>query len=677
MLLLALCLGNWLVCDSMKNAVARLRPFQTLSDTILRVGKGGSFSMPSSHAANWFSVTMVLLVYYRRSVWVMLPMALLAGFSRVYDGVHYPSDVLAGAVLGAGYSAAIIWMFDALWQFLGPRWFPLWKAQLPSLIHAGTMPARPADAGGQRLRDAQWLRLGYLVAAFLMLIRLAYLASGKIELSEDEAYQWLWSKHPALSYYSKPPLIAYTQFLGTHLWGDNEFGVRFFSPVITAVLSLLVLRFMARETGGRTAFILLLVMSASPLLALGSIVMTVDPWSVLFWTAAMMAGWRAAGPAGTTRQWLWTGVWMGLGLLSKYTNLVQFVCWGVFFLLWPAARSHLRRPGPWLALLVVALCSSPIVIWNSQHNWITVAHVAGDGQLGEKWHRTYVWEFLLTEAGVLNPVFFLGALWAAIGFWRRGWGDPCQLFLFSMGAPLFLIYFLLSFHSRIEANWIAPSVVPLFCLMAVYWKARWPSRAAWLKPCLSIGIGAGIFAVVMAHDTQLLNKLVHRPLPPRLDVLRRVHGWKEMARIVGQARQDLDTQGQPAFIICEHYGFTSQISFYLPEAKSRVNTDPLVFYYATAKPDSQFYFWPNYLKRDGQNAIFVREIEKPRLRADWLSRWWKQSGDLYLDEVPPLRPLPPQIRQEFESTHDLGIQEVVAGGNVVRRIQLFECRNLR
>lgn len=349
MLALSLCLGNWLVCDSIKNAVARLRPFQTLPETILRVGKGGSFSLPSSHAANWFGMTMVLLVYYRRTAWAMLPLALLVCFSRVYNGVHYPGDVLAGAVLGAGYSAAVIWLSDALWQFLGPRWFPLWKAQLPSLTHPVVVPARAADAGDQSVRDAQWLRLGYLLAAFLFLIRLAWLAAGKIELSEDEAYQWLWSKHPALSYYSKPPLIACTQFLGTHIWGDNEFGVRFFSPVIAAVMSILVLRFMAREAGGRTAFILLLVMSATPLLALGSVVMTVDPLSVLFWTAAMLAGWRAAGPAGTTRQWLWAGLWMGLGFLSRYTNLFQFVCWGVFFLLWPPARRHLRRPGPgWL-----------------------------------------------------------------------------------------------------------------------------------------------------------------------------------------------------------------------------------------------------------------------------------------------------------------------------------------
>jgi 4-amino-4-deoxy-L-arabinose transferase-like glycosyltransferase len=63
------------------------------------------------------------------------------------------------------------------------------------------------------LNEQSYLRLGYLVIGAVLLGRLLYLASGKIELSEDEAYQWLWSKHLALSYYSKPPMIAYVQFL--------------------------------------------------------------------------------------------------------------------------------------------------------------------------------------------------------------------------------------------------------------------------------------------------------------------------------------------------------------------------------------------------------------------------------------------------------------------------------
>src|SRR5882672_4869006 len=96
-----------------------------------------------------------------------------------------------------------------------------------------------------------WLPLGYLLIFALLVFRLAYIASGTIELSKDEAYQWLWSKHLALSYYSKPPGIALIQFAGTSLWGDTQFGVRFFSPVCAAILSLVMLRFMARVAGAR------------------------------------------------------------------------------------------------------------------------------------------------------------------------------------------------------------------------------------------------------------------------------------------------------------------------------------------------------------------------------------------------------------------------------------------
>jgi len=60
--------------------------------------------------------------------------------------------------------------------------------------------------------------------AVLLLFRLGYIASGTIELSPDEAYQWLWSKHLALSYFSKPPGIAFTQFAGTALWATRHSG---------------------------------------------------------------------------------------------------------------------------------------------------------------------------------------------------------------------------------------------------------------------------------------------------------------------------------------------------------------------------------------------------------------------------------------------------------------------
>ncbi len=687
MFVLALALGNWMVCDTIKNAVGRLRPFSVLSGVHLRNGLGsvqyqlvpptgiaaykGSFSMPSSHAANWFSAALILFVYYRRSIFAMLPLAVLVCISRVYNGVHYPSDVLAGAALGVAYSAAVVFGFDRLWQTIGARWFPVWHARLPSL-------ARPSFTAVDSPDDAEWLRLGYLLIAFCFVLRLAYIGSGKIELSEDEAYQWLWSKHLALSYYSKPPLIAYTQFLGTHLWGDTEFGVRFFSPVIAAVLSLMVLRFLSRQAGAQLATLVVLAMTLTPLTALGATVMTVDPLSVLFWTAAMFAGWRAAQPEGTTRQWLWVGIWMGLGFVSKYTNLAHCVCWCVFFLHWPPARRHLGRPGPYLALLIVALFSLPVIIWNAQHHWITVVHVASDGQLGETWHRTYVAEFLLTEAALLHPLFFVAALLAAVAFWRRDRNDPLSLYFFAMGAPLFLGYFILSWHSRILGNWIAPAIIPLFCLAAIYWWKRWEEGARALKPLLAGGLVFGAVVVLILHEPNLADKVLHRKLPAKMDLLRRVRGWKELAQVAGDARSQLEKKdGKPAFILCEHYGFTSQISFYLPEAKSRVGSDPLVYFQAGGPPQNQFYFWPDYLDRKGQDALLVRQVDPPALRPDWLSRWWRHDPDILILDTPPARPLPADIQRQFESFTDLGFRDIIAGGDIVRRVQLIQCHHLR
>jgi 4-amino-4-deoxy-L-arabinose transferase-like glycosyltransferase len=559
---------------------------------------------------------------------------------------------------------------------------------LPSLIQpASKTPSPPAilrlSAAASAKADAalarQWLNLGFVLIALLLLVRLAWLAAGEIELSEDEAYQWIWSKHLALSYYSKPLLIACVQFLGTHLWGDTEFGVRFFSPLVSAVLSLVLLRFLAREINARAAFFAVAILNVTPLMAAGSLVMTIDPLSVLFWTAAMVAGWRAVQPGGSTRQWLWVGLWMGLGSLGKYTNLFQWICWGVFFAAWPPARPHLRRRGPWLALLIAAVCLLPILIWNAQHHWITIEHVKSDGRLGQPWERTFTFDFLWQEWLALNPVFSVGALWAAVAFWGRKPRNAFALFLFCMGAPLFLLYLALSFHSRIELNWIAPSVVPLFCLMAVYWNSRWAAAGRALKSLLGIGLGLGFIAVVLAMDANLLTKILPRALPPGWNPLRRVLGWKELAQITGQERRDLESlTGKPAFIIGEHYGFTSEITFYLPEAKSRVGAEPLVFCYASREPRNQFYFWPDYLERAGQDAIFVREVDRPKLRPGWLSAWWHQSNNLYLPAPAAAQAVPPELLSQFETITDLGVKDVVyPGKGVLRRAQFFACRNLR
>ncbi len=671
LMLVVVAIGDGFICNSLKDGFGRLRPFNDIPDAIVLVGKGGSGSMPSSHTANWFSAMTVAFFFYRSSIRFMAPLACLIGFSRIYLGVHYPGDVLVGAALGVLYAVGICLGLNRLWQGAGGRWFPIWQAALPRIVPDGEgnlgggmrvedeEESPEADAKREKTRvvmEQQWMRLAYLLIAVVLFARWGYLAADKIELSEDEAYQWLWAKHPALSYYSKPPFIAYAQWIGTSLWGDTEFGVRFLSPLIGAILSLAVFRFLVREVNLRVGVWMLLIPLAAPLLGVGTILMTIDPLNVLFWMLSMMAGWRAM-KEDSLKHWVWTGVWMGCGFLSKYQLPFNLLCWAVFFILWKPAREHLRRRGPWAALGVALVMTLPVLIWNQQHDWITVTHLGERGGLDRAWRfkPNYIWDFALAEIGLLNPVFFLASLWACVMVWRRHRDDKLLMFLFSMSVPLFLFFFCYTIKSRVQPNWIAPSVVPMFCLGAIYWERRQRAGLDKVGRWLVAGWILGAVPVILLHDTNLVQKASGHYLPAKADPLRRVRAWRATARIVEGQRSRLEAESaKPTFIIGGHYGISGIMSFYLEEARRDPKNEPLVYYQSAEIPKNQFFFWPTYRTNEtmrGMNAIYARKIS--------------------VDEAAPVR-----LLSEFESVTSLGLTNVLYRGREFRTIQMFECRGL-
>lgn len=150
-LALAAAIANGLVADPLKRTVRRQRPFAVLSDAILRVGRGNPLgSMPSAHAMNCTLMATLAGWYYRRSLWIGVPVAAGVALSRVYNGVHFPTDILAGAALGAGSGGLVLAVAERAWVRFGPRCLPGIAARLPSVLRPEwrvSDPGPSADPG--------------------------------------------------------------------------------------------------------------------------------------------------------------------------------------------------------------------------------------------------------------------------------------------------------------------------------------------------------------------------------------------------------------------------------------------------------------------------------------------------------------------------------------------------
>jgi 4-amino-4-deoxy-L-arabinose transferase-like glycosyltransferase/membrane-associated phospholipid phosphatase len=644
--LAALVAGDW-VAAPLKEFWQRPRPAMVLPDVRVVGGNGyGLTAMPSGHATTWGALAIVVCFFYRRAGWLGFPLAFLVGYSRIYLGVHHPSDVVAGWILGALTGLVVAGLSAWLWTTAGRRAFPVWWHNTPNLLRAtGTSHVSLSE----RDKELTWRHATWLVLGLLFVARLFYIAGDTIELSEDEAYQWMWSRRLDWAYYSKPPLIAWIQWLGTHLWGHTAFGVRFFSPVFALVMGLVLWNFLRRHTNERTAFWATLVFAATPFFAVGSTLLTVDSPTVLFYTLSVLAMWQAL-ETDRTLWWLLAGLAMAMGFLSKFFS--PFL-WAGFFLyaaFTPSARKQFRRPGVWLALAMNLLALAPVLWWNQQHDWVTLVHLSERGGLQEPggFRFQYVGTFLGSVAALLNPVFFVAVIGAVVGFFRDRSLPLLQRFLLCSALPVIVFYLALACHAKAQPNWIAPAAPALFLFAILYWHERHTAGKKWGARWLTAGLVVGLPVVTVLHETQWLHKGLGVTLTEKNDPLTRVRGASELASLVEEHRQHLAVEGQPVFVIADHYGRASLLNFYLPEARQLLPEDQLVYVLATEKPQNQYWFWPSYDSRAGENAIYVVKSSR--------------------HHNPPLL-----LTQQFRSVQSLGLFKIRHRGELCSEVQLFAC----
>jgi len=457
----------------------------------------------------------------------------------------------------------------------------------------------------------------WLIVFLLVLTGLRLFLGSQMEVSPDEAYYYQWSQRLDWAYYSKGPGVALAIRAGTALLGPTEMGVRLLSPFLALGTSLLIFGMARRLYGESVATWAVLMMNFTPIFNVGGIVMTIDALSIFFWAAALWAFWIALERSPKfSGYWPLAGVFMGLGFLAKYTNAMELISIALVLGLTAKFRREFARPGFWVMLGVFALAVIPPVVWNANHDWITLEHLSARGGLNSKFgiHPTELLAFIGLHFGVYSPLIFAGMLGALVWGCRKLRVDFRCKFLVLFALPLLVMYCFLSLKKSGEANWTAPAFVSLGILTVSFWHdlaQRHVAARRFAVAALAVGL-AGSLVLINTDGVRQLT--VHWPYsfdpekhtaantlakwirwPYEADPGGRLRGWETVAIKVDDLRHKMEAEtGKPLFLIGNKYQTASSLAFYLPEKRVDVTGHPPVYIPESQAIENQYSFWGRY-----------------------------------------------------------------------------------
>ena len=396
-------------------------------------------------------------------------------------------------------------------------------------------------------------RLFLVLNSLIFFLRLLYIKVSPFDLSPEEAQYWDWSRHLDWSYYSKPPLIAYLNYISTHVLGNTELAVRGWSALF-AFLSSIVAYLIAKRIfkNEKTAF----WVGILPNLFVGfdvlAFVFTTDTPLFFFWGLSFLFLLLALETE-STLYWVLLGISGGLGFLSKY-SMALFFPLGVFYIL-------LRKPflfktfKPYLSMGIGFLFTLPVLYWNYSHDWVSFKHVLNLSGI-EKKTKFPNWEgffnFLFSQMALLSFGFFFYLLAA----WFKTIKPSKVVFslnLFSL--PVYIFFQLLALKKYIYGNW-AGFAYFTGGILAIETFVRNFKR---LLPFSVLTLIISTFLVLVSHYPPLLDKLhLTRLLPPKNDPTKFLVGWKKLGEEISKFYNP-----QRDFIFSNLYQVAAEMAFYV------------------------------------------------------------------------------------------------------------------
>jgi hypothetical protein len=441
----------------------------------------------------------------------------------------------------------------------------------------------------------RWTLAAILLAGFLG--HMFYLVHNcPIDLSGDEAQYWDWSRQLGLSYYSKGPLIAYIIRASCAIFDNTMPAVRLPALLLGAGTSiityLLALKLFHSE---KLALGAVLLNHLVPLFIAGSLLMTIDAPLFFCWG---LATYLAAIALFDQRKWPWPliGLIVGIGALGKYAMLLWLPIAGVAMLLDDQGRRLLKTKYPWLACAFALVCLTPVIIWNQQHNWVTLRHVARQtGAAGGAFSHGNLFSLIGSQIGVVGPTLAVLMSAALVDVWINRRTDRRGVFLAAIGLGFLAFNLLASLVAKAQVNWPAPTYFTLTILTAHFLARKMQSPATWRswRSWFYATIALGLLFMPFAHGTITLLPILRRCTlvqrifkdPHDADLLARLRGWRTLGNAVTGKLASLPPG---AFVMCDDYQQTAEMAFYVHGQPKTYCAGPYF-----GKRLSQYDMWPD------------------------------------------------------------------------------------
>ena len=353
------------------------------------------------------------------------------------------------------------------------------------------------------------------IIALFTALRLALAAT--LGLGVDEAYTLSVARDLQLSYYDHPPLQYWIAHLFMPLLGDGR-AARLPFIGLFAVSSWLLYRLTQLLFGAEAGVAAVLALNCSAFFTFaGGWVLPDGPLMLALLAASAVLARHFFAPqtsrCGTFGAWLLAGFWIGIAALAKYHALLFAIGLLAFVVSVPSRRHELRHWGPWLAALLALLIATPVIVWNIEHEWISVAYQAGRGRFDGQLHPHYVLANLIGQAIWILPWIFVPLLIATWRAWRAGRTVERSWYGLCLALPTLVVFTITPVWGSLGLpHWQMPGWLMLYPALGEYAVRR--TEPARLRRWALAGV-----AVIMLLGTVLVSHAATgfgRILAPRL-----------------------------------------------------------------------------------------------------------------------------------------------------------------